>query len=175
MAILNSEGRFDATVKTCELGESQNGTPFIQFGFETTDGDVITAWQYFSAAAQGRTFKVLEEVFEFDINSDETIENQCLGKDCSIVCGFEDDNKGNERLRVQWINPVRQKPKEIEGEEQFRKDLKAQFLDWKSTQGTDPAKAAAAKAAADQRARKAAAAKAELEELKSDLDEDVPF
>ena len=126
MPKIDIPGRYSVAAVECSLGESQSGTPFIQLSFETDDKNYITGWLYLSEKAIDRTFKVLEDAFNFSGNF-EVIEAELQGKQCSIVCEEEDDHQGNPRMRVKWINPARAKPKAVQNEMDFRKALTSKF------------------------------------------------
>lgn len=98
---LNTEGTYPAKVNKAELGESSKGTPFVRLDFETPSGE-ISAWKYCSDRALEYTLKDLKEALSFDGNFANL--EQMHGKECSIVTEFEDDDKGQERLRVKFIN-----------------------------------------------------------------------
>lgn len=106
-----------AKVLSAEVGEAQTGTPFVSLDLETTgpDGDEgkhITAYLYLSERAIERTIKVLEDVFAFD-GEFEDLEKQVNGKPCSITVEEEEDDKGEMRMKVAWVNsPRRSKPVE---------------------------------------------------------------
>jgi len=93
-----------ATVTTSEIGQSEQGSPFLQISFETADGS-ITGWLYLTEKALERTVETLRKAFEFDGNF-ETVCEQINGKSCSIVCEM-DEYQGKERLKVKWVNPER--------------------------------------------------------------------
>lgn len=100
MQKLESEGRFDAKVTAADLGETDNGKPFVNFTFETSEG-IIWGNLYLSEAAIDRSLKTLAEVFAF--NGDFADMDQFVGKDCSIVTEAEEYN-GETRIKVKWIN-----------------------------------------------------------------------
>lgn len=104
MPLLDKPGRHAATATAPELGQSEQGSPYIQISFETAEGS-ITGWLYLTEKALERTIETLRKVFEFDGNF-ETVCDQINGKQCSIVCELE-EYQGKERLKVKWINAER--------------------------------------------------------------------
>jgi hypothetical protein len=105
MPLIKNPGRYTATVKTAELGQSaEKGTPYLSLLCKTAEGDELTAYLYLSDAAFERTTKTLREVFGFD-NNFETIVEQVTGKECSIVVEAE-EYEGKTRMRVKWVNTV---------------------------------------------------------------------
>lgn len=104
-----------------ELGQSEQGSPFIQISFETAEGS-ITGWLYLTEKALERTIETLRKVFNFDGNF-ETVCDQINGKECSIVCENE-EYQGKERLKVKWINSARSSAP-INDQSAFLKSLSA--------------------------------------------------
>jgi hypothetical protein len=70
--------------------------------FETDEGS-IAGRVYLSDKAFERSLGVLKECFDFDGNFENL--KPLVGQECSITTEFEDDQEGNPRLRVKWINP----------------------------------------------------------------------
>lgn len=105
MPLIKNPGRYTATVKSAELGQSaENGTPYLSLLCKTAEGEELTAYLYLSDAAFERTTKTLREVFGFD-NNFESVVAQVTGKECSIVVEAE-EYEGKTRMRVKWINAV---------------------------------------------------------------------
>lgn len=105
MPLIKNPGRYTATVKSAELGQSaEKGTPYLSFLFATEQGEELTGYLYLSDAAFERTTKTLREVFGFD-NNFETVVEQVTGKEASIVVEIE-NFEGRDRAKVKWINAV---------------------------------------------------------------------
>ena len=121
MSKLENPGRYAATIQSAEFGESGSGTPFLNLSINTEDGAYIGAWLYLSEKALPNTVKTLRDAFSFDGNFETAVE-QVTGKPCSITVEFEQDDKGNERLRVKWINAPRT-TKPISDQSAFLKSL----------------------------------------------------
>ena len=121
MPLLDKPGRHAAKTTASELGQSEQGSPFIQISFETADGS-ITGWLYLTEKALERSVDTLRKVFDFDGNF-ETVCDQINGKECSIVCENE-EYQGKERLKVKWINSARSSAP-INDQSAFLKSLSA--------------------------------------------------
>lgn len=110
MALI-STGRHDVTINNISFGKSKTkGTPFLYLAFEDEDENQIGAWLYLShTATPGKqsalaiTTQTLRDAVGFDGNY-QTIRQQLEGAECSIVVEAEEDQNGNERNRVKWIN-----------------------------------------------------------------------
>lgn len=117
MPKITEAGRYMAKVLSSEVGEAQTGTPFVSLDLETTgpDGDEgkhITAYLYLSERAFERTAGVLRDVFGFD-GEFADLEKQVNGRPCSITVEEEEDDQGEVRMKVAWVNsPRRSKPVE---------------------------------------------------------------
>lgn len=100
-------GRYAATVTQAQFGQSpKTGTPFLELGLETDEGEHISAWLYLSEKAFENTTRRLQEAFGFD-GDYETAPEQIRGKPCSITVEEEESDDGKRRLRVAWVNPPR--------------------------------------------------------------------
>ena len=124
MPKIENPGRYMVTVQSAEFGESENtGTPFLNLYLVDENKNGIGAWLYLSEKALPNTIKTLTDAFGF--NGDfETAVEQITGKLCQITCEMEDDGKGNDRLKVKWINaPRRSAP--ISDQGSFLKSLTA--------------------------------------------------
>ena len=109
MPSLKIPGRYKATVKECNVGVSQTGTPYVNLFLCTDEKELTDAYLYLSDKAFERSLKTLQEAFGFDGDFD-TINRQLAGKRCSIVAEEEENPDGNMRVRVRWINPEAPKP-----------------------------------------------------------------
>ena len=165
MPLIKNPGRYTATAKTVDLGQSaEKGTPYLSLLCKTTEGEDLTAYLYLSDAAFERTTKTLREVFAFD-NSFESVVQQVTGKPCSIVVEAE-EFEGKTRMKVKWVNTVggsAGKPLENAGTLLAQLSAKA-----KRIPASAPVAARAA-TAAPRAARPAPAPKT------APVDEDVPF
>lgn len=110
MPLINTAGRHAVKVTSCEFGESGKSKPYVAFDFRREDGHTLVG--FLTLVDKGDpnkisefTLKTLREVFAFDGNF-ETLPDQAVGKDCSIVTEFEADEQGKDRLRVRYINPL---------------------------------------------------------------------
>jgi hypothetical protein len=122
MSLIQSPGKYAATVASAEFGESEKGTPFLKIDFNTDQGESISGWLYLSEKALPGSLRTLREAFEFDGNF-ETVVDQITGKPCSITCENEEYD-GKERIKVKWINSPRSS-KPIDNQESFLKALSA--------------------------------------------------
>ena len=108
MPLIKTDGTYTATVQSAKFGQSDNGTPFIQFAFVADEGE-ITGWAYLSEKAFENTVKSLREAFGFDgnfegLNPAEDGSFDCWnGKQCKIVVVLEEYD-GKERAKVKFIN-----------------------------------------------------------------------
>jgi len=107
---IDTAGLHAVTVSALEIGQSEAGKPYITLNFVRKE-DNATAVGFLSLTDKNDpnklsefTFKTLLDAFKFD-GDFERINEQVIGKDCSIVTQFEDRN-GKELLRVQYINPL---------------------------------------------------------------------
>ena len=123
MSKIETAGDHEVTVKTAEFGESDKGTPFVQFSFENSAGDHIMGWLYLSEAAFASSVRTLRQAFGFDGNF-ETLPAQTVGKVCSITTEFEEYD-GKDRLKVKWINSLRKPAKPLSGGVSLLKNLTA--------------------------------------------------
>jgi hypothetical protein len=110
MPLINTAGRHAVTTTSCEFGESGKGKPYVAFDFKRDDGATLLGFLTLvdkddANKISEHTLKTLREVFDFDGNF-ETLPTQAVGKPCSIVTEFEPDEKGQDKLRVRWINPL---------------------------------------------------------------------
>jgi hypothetical protein len=107
-------GRFTATIKKAEVGEStKKGTPGVFFLFQTEAGE-IDGNLWLSEKAYERTLNTLRECFGF--NDDfASLGAQVEGRECSITVELETGTDGKEWPRVKWINPIRQAAKPAAG------------------------------------------------------------
>lgn len=146
MPKIENAGRYPATVQSAEFGESEKGTPFLNLSLNTDDGAYIGAWLYLSEKALANSVKTLRDAFGFDGNF-ETVIDQITGKPCSITVEFEADDKGQDRLRVKWINAPRT-TKPIENQNEFLKSLtsKASRIPAKAAVSAAPTRAVASSA-----------------------------
>ena len=48
MPLVQSPGKYPATATSAQLGESNNGTPFIEIAFKTEADESINGWLYLS-------------------------------------------------------------------------------------------------------------------------------
>tara|TARA_R110000772_G_scaffold83288_9_gene176147 strand:+ start:4861 stop:5331 length:471 start_codon:yes stop_codon:yes gene_type:complete len=129
MALIEIPGRYSATAETISLGQSDNtGTRFIEILFKTSEpeSEFISCRRYLTDKTVENLAKELNEAFGFNGNLG-TLEEQLRGKTVSIVCEEEDDDQGNPRMRVKWINSPRKAPKPIENEEAFRTEMSGKF------------------------------------------------
>ena len=112
MPHITEPGRYMAKVLNAEVGESRNtGTPFVSLYLEITgpagdEGKHITAWLYLSEKAFKNTTKTLQDAFGFD-GEFADLSAQIDGKECSITVDEEEDEKGQPRMKVAWVNPPR--------------------------------------------------------------------
>jgi len=115
-------GRFTATIKKAEVGEStKKGTPGVFFLFQTEAGEIDgSLWLTDTRSTPGkptpyeRTLNTLRECFGF--NDDfATLSAQLEGRECSITVELEAGTDGKEWPRVKWINPIRQAAKPAAG------------------------------------------------------------
>jgi len=127
---LTSTGTFEATVTKAEIGESKNGTPYVQISYKTASG-YITGWMYLSEKTEKRTMDTLVKVFEFD--GDFLNMEQLNGKECAIVVEEEEDDKGQARMRVRWVNSRKEKLPEQE-RKSLAERLSAKFAKAKEEQ-----------------------------------------
>ena len=105
MPLIKESGRYTATAKTVDLGQSaEKGTPYVSILFETEQGEDLTAFLYLSDAALERTVRTLREVFGFNDDFG-TVKEQVTGKQASIVVEAE-EYEGKSRMKVKWINTV---------------------------------------------------------------------
>ena len=105
MPLITKPGRYTATAKTVDLGQSaEKGTPYVSILFETEQGEDLTAFLYLSDAALERTVRTLREVFGFNDDFG-TVKEQVTGKQASIVVEAE-EYEGKSRMKVKWINTV---------------------------------------------------------------------
>lgn len=149
MPTIKVPGRYLATVLDAQFGESEKGTPFLQLSFETDDNCHISSWHYLSEAAFPYTLKTLQDAFEFDGDFHHVVA-QVKGKECSIVCEYETDDEGKERMKVKWVNAPRSAPKAIENQQSFLAALTAKAKGKAvPTQAKAPAPAKAPAAADD--------------------------
>lgn len=122
MSKLNESGRFAATVRAPQWGQSkEKNTPFLRLDFETEKGS-ITGWLYFSERAREGTVQRLREVFRIG-NDAKKWAQEIDGKECNIVTAFEEDNSGKERLVVKFVNPAGGGVKPLENEDTFLSSL----------------------------------------------------
>ena len=105
MPLIKNPGRYTATAKTVDLGQSaEKGTPYVSILFENEQGEDLTAFLYLSDAALERTVRTLREVFGFNDDFG-TVKEQVTGKRASIVVEAE-EYEGKSRMKVKWINTV---------------------------------------------------------------------
>lgn len=108
MPLISTADRHAVKVKSCQFGETSGDSPkpYVALEFITSGGDTLTGYFYLSPAAFENTVRSLREAFAWS-NNFETLEAECLEKECSITTEFEKDEKtGKERLRVRWLNPI---------------------------------------------------------------------
>lgn len=124
MPKIENPGRYMVTVQSAEFGESENtGTPFLNLYLVDENKTGIGAWLYLSEKALPNTIKTLRDAFGFD-GDFETAVAQVTGKPCQITCEMEDNGRGEDRLKVKWINaPRRSAP--INDQGSFLKSLTA--------------------------------------------------
>ena len=109
MPLQKTAGRYEATVRSCEIDEPPGKDPSVRIVFDTPEGE-ITAWLLLrttvGAGKQKSPFEVsldtLRTAFGFDDNFD-TLTGQITGKPAVIVTELE-THEGKERCRVKWIN-----------------------------------------------------------------------
>ena len=105
MPLIKESGRYTATAKTVDLGQSaEKGTPYVSILFENEQGEDLTAFLYLSDAALERTVRTLREVFGFNDDFG-TVKEQVTGKQASIVVEAE-EFEGKTRMKVKWVNAV---------------------------------------------------------------------
>jgi len=95
-------GKHNAKVNAADLGEASTGTPFVWLEYQTDEGK-IEQRMYCSENAMPYTIDNLKNAFDFD--GDFHNLDQLLGMECVIVVAEEEDDKGNTRLRVKFVNP----------------------------------------------------------------------
>jgi hypothetical protein len=109
MPNLKMPGRYKATVVETKIAHSTKGTPYAGLLLRTDEREMADAYLYLSEKAFERTVKTLVEVFGFDGDFD-TLERQVVGQRCSITAEEEEDDRGEVRVRVKWINPEQAAP-----------------------------------------------------------------
>jgi hypothetical protein len=102
MPTINTAGRYDVRVQTCEVGQTESGSARIYLFFTTEEHESIGGWLYLTEKAFPYTVKTLREVFDFDGNF-ETVVSQVQEKQCSITVEIEEYN-GKERAVVKFVN-----------------------------------------------------------------------
>ena len=168
MPLIQNPGRYTATAKTVDLGQSaEKGTPYVSILFENEQGEDLTAFLYLSDAALERTVRTLREVFGFNDDFG-TIKEQVTGKQASIVVEAEEFG-GKTRMKVKWINTVGGgSGKPLENASTLLAQLSARAK-------RIPAAAPAAARTAAPAARPAPSAKPAPAPKPAAVDEDVPF
>lgn len=109
MPELKLPGRYKATVTEARVAEARTGTPYLGLTLRTDEREFCDAFLYLSEKAFDRSVMTLVEVFGFDGDFD-TVERQLVGKRCSITAEEEEDDRGDTRVRVKWINPEQAPP-----------------------------------------------------------------
>jgi hypothetical protein len=116
MPLLKTAGRFDATVRTCEIDEPPGKDATVRLTLDTTEGEITTWLSLRTVRKEGSdksafdiSLKTLREAFGFD-DDFPNLAAQVQGKACSIVTEME-TYEGKERCRVKWVNPVVVAPK----------------------------------------------------------------
>lgn len=101
MPLLEKTGTFSATTKNPQLGESNNGTPYLQLTFEADQG-IIARRLYLSDAAWDYSMKTLKKAFSFDSDFENLA--QLDNRECEIVTHYEKDQEGKDQIAVKWVN-----------------------------------------------------------------------
>lgn len=115
MAKIEVQGRYPATVKGAEFGESSTGTPYLKLDHETESGANIASYHYLSDKAFPYTLEMLQKAFEFD-GDFERVPEQTIGKLVTLVIEEETDNRGEPQMRVKCVwGPSSAKPIENKG------------------------------------------------------------
>lgn len=163
MPKLEKEGTYIATVTDVQPGESDKGTPYLQFTFKTESGHHIWKKCYLTAAALAHNKQAIEACFG-RIDDPDKIAEICTGKQCRIVCQTK-EHEGKTRLEVAFINPLSYAPAPMATNTQ----AKVKAL-WKATPSVAKAPVASPAAPAAQ-PRRPAAPKPPVDIA----DDDVPF
>jgi hypothetical protein len=103
MPNITEPGRYPATIKNAEIGQTNSGTPYASLYCETEDGKHITAFLYLSEKAFDNSLDALKKL-GFDCDFENIA--QLNGAACSLTCENETFN-GETRMKVRYINPPR--------------------------------------------------------------------